>query len=192
MDTIIRIIMNALDNLYLWVVSPLFDLLGRLLEFLLLRPMQYLHLPLFLQVCLVAVLTALLSLLIRKLAKVEEKEGNYRKEFLKQRKQHDDLALITDWKSREQFARSIDNEIDEGFNTYLAHRFSRMGFTYLIPLFLSLFWLDQVFSHNFVALVPDNSYGITGVSTQLVFLLSYCAVLVAYFWQRKNRLLKAI
>lgn len=190
METIIQMIVDSLDKLYLWVVSPFFLLLGRLLEVLLLRPMQYLHIPLYLQVCLIAACTAGLSLLIRRVTRIEEKENRYRREFLEQRKQHDDLHLITDWKSREKIARSIDDEIDEGFNTYLAHRFSRMGFTYLIPVFLSLFWLDVVFKHTFVAGVPDNHYGISGVSTQLVFLVSYCIVLIVYFRQRKKRQLK--
>lgn len=187
MVAIIQTISDTLDELYVWVVSPFFNLLGQLLDLLLLRPMQYFHFPLYLQVCLIAAFTAGLSLLIRKLTKIEEKENRYRREFLEQRKQHDDLHFITDWKSREKIARSIDDEIDEGFNTYLAHRFSRMGFTYLIPVFLSLFWLDVVFKHNFVADLPDNHYGIAGVSTQLVFLVSYCTVLIVYFRQRKKR-----
>lgn len=187
METLLHPFLTLLDTLYFGIISPLFLLLSQGLEQVLLGPLRLLQLPVTLQVMCVAVAAAALSLYIRKLIKVEEKEAAFKKQFTAKKRQQDDLHLISDWKSREKFAKAIDDDIDYDFNTYLAGRFARYGITYLLPIFLTLFWLDGIIHETFLIGLPASS-GYPGLSTQFVFLLTYCTALFIYFRLRKKRL----
>lgn len=192
MEQIIKTISTLLDLLYFEVVGPAFLLFARGLDMLLIQPLQFLHVPPFLQVMVIALTTVLVSISLRRLLKVDEKDAAFKAVFTARKAGQDDLCLISDWKSRETFAKAIDDEIDKDFNVYLAERFARHGMVYLLPIFLSLFWLEQVMENNLLWPLPANSYNIPGISIQLVFLLTYCFVLLIYFRiTRKRRLSKA-
>ena len=150
--------------------------------------MQMVHLPPAMQVVVVAVLTASLSLFLRKMVKAEEKDRIFKEQFTAKKKQQEELHRITDWKSREKFAKAMDDDIDEDFNTYLAGKFARYGIAYLLPLFLVLYWLTITTGYTTVIELPDNSQNITGIPVMVVFLVSYCAWLFGYFTLRKKKL----
>ncbi len=187
MENLLKPILSLLDSLYFGIISPVFSIMGQGLELLLIRPLQLLQLPAAFQVMFVAVCAAGLSLYIRNVLNVEKKEEAFKKQFTAKKKKQEDLHLISDWKSREKFAKTIDDDIDQDFNAYLAGRFSRYGLTYLLPIFLSLFWLDGVIDQRFIIALPQNSQGYTGLSTQIVFLAAYGITLFISFRIKKRR-----
>lgn len=187
MENVLKPIYALMDTLYFGVISPVFSFISEGLEVILLEPLRMLQLPVALQVVWVAIFAAALSIYVRKLVKVEEKEAAFKKQFTAKRAKHEDLNLISDWKSREKFAKAIDDDIDEDFNTYLAGRFSRYGMAYLLPIFMTLFWLDGIITDTFIIALPEST-GYQGISTQIVFLFAYCTTLFIYFRRRKNRL----
>ncbi len=188
MEQLFKTISNLLDLLYFEVISPGFVLVARGLDILLIQPLQFLHIPPVVQIMFIAFLTGMLSMVIRHLLQVEEKEAVFKATFTKKKAAQDDLKLISDWKSRETFAKTIDNDIDQDFNSYLAERFARHGLVYLLPIFLSLFWLENALESSGILFhVPENRFGIEGIYPQFVFLLTYCLVLFTYFRLRRKK-----
>lgn len=189
MELIIKTISELLDSLYFEIISPVFAALGRVLDLLLIQPLQFLQIPPVLQVICIATLTALLSLGLRRLVKVEEKDAAFKAAFARKKAAQDDLKLISDWKSRETFAKTIDQDIDQDFNSYLAGRFAGHGIVYLLPIFLSLFWLENSsLPSGILFYLPENRFGIEGIYPQFVFLLTYCSVLFTFFRRRRKKL----
>lgn len=172
---------NFLDLLFYQLIAPLFILLGRGLEFCLLKPMNLLGIPFGLELVLIAVLTALLSILLRKLLKVEMKEKAFRDQFLSKKKQQENLHLISDWKSREKMARAVDDDIDQDFNSYLAGRFARYGIAYLLPIFLTLYWLTNTSGYS-----DKVPYGGQEIPSMVVYLVTFCLTMFIYFRLRKR------
>jgi ABC-type transport system involved in cytochrome bd biosynthesis fused ATPase/permease subunit len=188
MEQLFKTISNLLDFLYFEVISPCFVLVARGLDILLIQPLQFLHIPPVLQIMFIAFLTGMLSMVIRHFLHVEEKEAVFKATFTKKKDAQDDLKLISDWKSRETFAKTIDDDIDQDFNSYLAERFARHGMVYLLPIFLSLFWLENALeSSGILFYLPKNRFGVEGIYPQFVFLLTYCLVLVTYFRLRRKK-----
>ncbi len=193
---IIDMITALLGWLFTGLVSPFFSLLGRGLELLLLRPMDLTGLPVAGQVAVVGMLAGLLSLFLRRLLRVGEHEDTFIAAFAAKKERQKDFALLDDWKTRDLFFRVSDRDLDEDFNTYLAHRFALHGIVYLLPIFFTLFWLDTVFSSKVlisrvgvaaVMPLPANSYGLTGVPVALVFFIFYLLVLFAAARRRMRR-----
>ena len=190
MEQLLKTISNLLDLLYFEVISPVFVFIARGLDMLLIHPLQLLQIPPVVQIMFVALLTGMLSMIIRHLLGVEKKEAAFKAVFTAKKEAQDDLKLISDWKSRETFAKTIDNDIDNDFNSYLAERFARHGMVYLLPIFLSLFWLENSpLPSGILFYLPENRFGIQGIYPQFVFLLTYCMVLFTFFrLNRKKRL----
>jgi len=185
---------GGLDWLFFAVVSPLFAAAGRGLEWFLLKPLDLLGIPVPWQVLVVAMFTALLSMLLRRLARVDEKEKEFKKLFSTKKEKQKDIDAIADWKTRDMFYRTTDNDIDEDFNTYLAQRFARHSAVYLLPIFLSLFWLETVFTNEELAArlgssypipLPANGYGVEGLSVTFIFLAGYILSLIVLFRARR-------
>jgi membrane protein implicated in regulation of membrane protease activity len=187
MEHLLQTISTFLDLFYSEVVGPFFFSIGKAMEIVLIHPLRMLLVPTALQVVIVAVFTGMLSISIRRFMGVEKKDAAFRSEFLRKKQAQQDLGLITDWKSREAFAKVIDEDIDGDFNTYMAERFVRHGLVYLLPLFFALFWLESVIGSSQVLYpFPENSWGIQGLSVPFVFLLTYCCFLVLYFRLRRK------
>lgn len=186
-DQLLKTISSVLDSLYFEIISPAFILVAKGLDMLFIQPLQFLQIPPVLQIMFIAFLTGMLSIAIRRLVRVEEKEAAFKKSFTRKKDAQDDLKLISDWKSRETFAKTIDNDIDNDFNSYLAERFARHGMVYLLPIFLSLFWLENVLGSTILFSVSENRFGIQGIYPQFVFLLTYCLVLVIFFRMRRKK-----
>ena len=187
MEQLLKTIASTLDFLYFELISPTFVFVARGLDMLLIQPLQFLQVPPVLQIMFIALLTGMLSMVIRRLVHVEEKEAAFKATFTKKKDAQDDLKLISDWKSRETFAKTIDNDIDQDFNSYLAERFARHGMVYLLPIFLSLFWLENVLDSGILFYLPENRFGLKGIYPQFVFLLTYCLALVTFFRLRKKK-----
>ncbi len=194
MFTILEKITGGLDWLFAALVSPLFTGMAQGLELLLLRPLTLLHIPIALQTVIIAALTACLSLAIRALIQVEKEEGLFRKKFVAKRTSQKNIDLIPDWKTRDSFYRTTDSDIDDDFNTYLAQRFARHTATYLLPIFLALYWLEtalptekleQMVGVPYALALPANGYGIEGLSVPFIFLLAYAASLISLFTGRR-------
>ena len=186
-EQLLKTVSRLLDSLYFEIISPAFIFVAKGLDVLLIQPLQFLQVPPVLQIMFIAFLTGMLSMAIRHLVRVEEKEAAFKSTFTKKKDAQDDLKLISDWRSRETFAKTIDNDIDNDFNSYLAERFARHGMVYLLPIFLSLFWLENVLDSGILYELPENRFGIQGIYPQFVFLLTYCLVLVAYFKVRRKK-----
>jgi len=192
MEQLLKTISSLLDILYFEVISPGFVLVAKGLDMLLIQPLQFLQIPPVVQVMVIALLSAMLSMAIRHLIGVEKKEAAFKATFTKKKAAQDDLQLISDWKSRETFAKTIDDDIDQDFNSYLAERFARHGMVYLLPIFLSLFWLENALESSGVLFkLPENRFGIQGIYPQFVFLLTYCLVLFTFFRLRRKKLKKS-
>ena len=188
MDSLLAFFSSLLDTLFYGAIVPLLSLIGSLMELVILNPMQLMHLPPAMQVILVALLTASLSLMLRRLVKADEKDRMFKENFIAKKKQQEELHRITDWKSREKFAKAMDDDIDEDFNTYLAGRFARYGIAYLLPIFLVLYWLDVTTGYTTVINLPGNSTHMSGIPVMVVFLATYCVCLFGYFTLRKRKL----
>lgn len=178
-EKIAQIAVQAIDSLYTSLVSPFFNMLGHGLELILLKPMTFLHIPIVMQIILLAALTAAFSIFIRGKIGATEKEKKFQHRFQDLKKCQEPIGEITDWKQRDVLYRTSDNLIDEEFNTYLAQRFAQQMMIYLIPIFMVLFWLNQVFLD---AMPPLQSIklllGLKNIPISLIFLPSYVAVLI--------------
>lgn len=190
MRTIIDMALTALDWFFNAIIVPFFVITGQGLEWLLLRPMVLLHVPVFLQTVIIAVMAGAGSMLIRHLIKVEAREKAFQAKFSRKKEQQREIELLTDWKTRDLLYRTMDNDLDEDFNTYLAQRFAIHTAVYLLPIFLTLSWLDNVLSRErlleltgspHVLTLPGNAYGITGLPVASVFLMGYVATLICFF-----------
>ena len=194
--------MESLERIFDWLfydgIAPLFQLLGRLLSLVFIQPLASMHLPVWLHVILIAVLTAMFSFTLRHLLKVDEKVKRFNTLFAEKRRRQQDLQLIPNKYSREALYRVTDDELNSDFNTYLAHHYARYVTVYMLPIFLVLAWLNSVFSENmlmarfghpFVLQVPANSFGVAGLSVTSIFLLTYVLCLIIGFQvlRRRNR-----
>ncbi len=188
MEKLIEFISSFFDHLYFSFIDPIFFYLGRVLEYLLISPLDFFHVPPIGKIILVALLTAALSLVLRRLLKVDEKERAFKKLFMEKKEKQQDLTLIPDWKSREALYRVTDNDIDEDFNTYIAGRYASYVAIYLLPIFLTIHWLGTIFNEApFVMYLPaENPCGLEGLSIQLVFLATYVIGLVTFYFMRKK------
>ncbi len=188
---------RLLDLLYFGVITPLFRAVGWVLSLVFIRPLAWLHTPIWLHVALLGTITAVFSLQIRRLLRVDEKVARFNAVFAEKRRRQQNLQFIPDKYSREALYRVTDDELNNDFNTYLAKHYARYVTVYLLPVFLTLAWLNTVFSHSFlmhiggipyVIGVPENRFGIQGLTVTAVFLLSYILSLMAgFFLQRKLR-----
>lgn len=195
MDFIPPQITAVFDWIYAGIVVPVFSSASRILEFVVLNPMDALKFPFWLEIVIIASLTAFLSLFIRKLLRIDEKEAAFQAAFLARKEAQELIKDIDDWKKQAVLYDASDEQLDEEFNTYLAQRFSRYGLTYLMPVFLVLFWLDcarpaylleERTGSSFAINLPPNSFGIPGISVPLLFLIVYLLLIAGYFKFRKK------
>lgn len=185
-----------LDWLFAEAISPLFRLIGEGFELVVLKPLILLHLPLVYQVAVIGVLTGMLSQLIRALIRAEEKETAFQRKFAAKKSLQQPIADVADWKARDFLYRASDHELDDDFNTYLAHRFARYGLVYLLPIFTTLFWLESVLPEEalvagssgglYILMMPVNGLGLEGLTVSVVFLCSYVLFHLLFFPLRKT------
>jgi len=188
MEHLLQTISTLLDLLYSEAVGPFFTLIDRSLDVLIIRPLQILQMPPVLQVMVIAVLTGMFSVAMRRCMGSEEKDAVFREKFVLRKQSQNDLKVISDWKSRETFAKVIDDEIDRDFNTYLSERFARHGLVYLLPIFLCLFWLEHAIKPSGILIaLPQNRFGIQGIYMPFVFLLTYCTFILIFFLLRRKK-----
>ncbi len=201
MDFIPGFIRDFLDWLMIGVLTPLFSTASHFLQVLIITPLDAIGAPLWMQVTLVALLTAGISLFIRKLLRVDEKEEAFRQAFLARQQAQELIKEIDDWKKQSVLYDASDSELDEKFNEYLAQRFARYGITYLMPVFFALFWLDHIPSvvrlkeetgAVFVISFPSPVRGISGISLPLLFMTVYLLVIFLYFKFRPRRKIENI
>lgn len=190
MDLITTQVNAIFDWIFAGMVVPLFSTASHLMELVLLSPLDALHIPFWLEITVIASLTAFLSLLIRRHLKIDEKEAAFQEAFAARKEAQELIKDLDDWKKQSVLYDASDKQLDEEFNTYLAQRFSRYGLTYLMPVFLMLFWLDRVrpacelearTGSPFAVPLPQNCFGIPGISVPLLFLAVYLAWIAAYF-----------
>ncbi len=196
MDFIPGFIRDFLDWLMIAVLTPLFSSIGHFLNLLIIAPLNALGAPLWLQVTLVASLTAGISILIRKLLRVDEKEAEFQRAFLARKQAQELIKEIDDWKKQAVLYDASDKDLDERFNDYLAQRFARYGLTYLMPVFFALFWLDHIpavvrlkeeTGAVFVITFPSAVKGVSGISLPLLFMTVYLLLIFSYFKFRPKR-----
>ncbi len=183
---------NFLDKIYYAAIVPFFALGGRMLYFIFIQPMVCLDFPVSLQICVLAVLIALCSFALRHLLQVDEKTRAFNAQFAKKREQQQALQLITDKYSREALYRITDEDLNAQYNYFLAHHYARYVIIYMLPLFLTLAWLNQVYSTAvlgtpFVITIPANDFGVQGFSVTFLFLLTYVTCLIIGFRFLKKR-----
>ncbi len=182
---------NFLDKIYYGTIVPFFVLGGRVLYFIFIQPMVCLDFPVWLQVCVLAVLVTFCSFALRHLLRVDEKTRRFNEQFSKRREQQQALQLISDKYSRDALYRVTDEELNAQYNYFLAHHYARYVIIYMLPIFLTLAWLNQVYStavlgNPFVITIPVNDFGIQGFSVTFLFLFTYVISLIIGFWLKKK------
>ena len=191
MDTLNQI----LDWIYFGIITPIFCMIGWLLSLIFIRPLVAMHVPVWLHVALLGLLTAAFSHFIRHLLRVDEKVARFNELFAEKRRRQMDLQLIPDKYSREALYRVTDDELNDDFNSYLAHHYARYVTVYLLPVFLTLAWLNTVFTTSvlvarngipFVISLPANRFGVQGLSVTAIFLLAYILGLIGGFFLKKR------
>ena len=191
--------MESINRIFDWLyydcIGPIFQMIGRLLSLVFIQPLVWLHVPVWLHVALIAVLTSCLSFFVRSLLGVDEKVRCFNTLFAEKRRRQQDLQMIPEKYSREALYRVTDDELNNDFNTYLAHHYARYVTVYLLPVFLVLAWLNMVFSETFLTQlngttylfsVAENNFGISGLSVTFVFLLVYVVSLIVGFRLRRK------
>ncbi len=186
--TIQETFLRFLDLIFYEIISPFFHFIGHILDVVILGPLRFVNAPPMVQMVLVAMLTAIFCFFLRHLFQVEKKEHAFQKVFLKQKAQRDELHHINNWKTREQLAKTMDNEMDERFNTYLADRFVRYGLVYLLPMFLILFWVENSIGTQAVIILPAIFKSPLSLPSLVIFLTSYLITLIILFKKCKQRL----
>jgi len=196
MDFVPDFMRDFLDWLMYGVLTPLFSSISHILQVIIITPLEAIGAPLWLQVALVALMTAGISIFIRKLLRVDEKEAAFQKAFMERKKAQELIQQIDDWKKQSVLYDASDKELDEKFNEYLAQRFARYGLTYLIPVFFALFWLDHIPSvvrlkeetgAVFVIAFPSTVKGVSGISLPLLFMSIYLLAIFSYFKFRPKK-----
>lgn len=171
---------HILDWLWLGLVVPAAATLGELLAEVTLRPMTLLHIPPVVQVLAIGILTAFISMGIKKLLHIDEKEAEFLREIEMKREARELLRDVSDWKVKEVLQNATDSDIDEVYNTYISHKFAWFGITYLLPIFLTLFWLDtrvEFSGMRFLLEFPQRPLGIPGLSVPMTFFTGYLSTL---------------
>jgi len=141
LDFLYNAFLDIVDWIYGALIAPLFAFMSKALEQILLYPMDTVGIPIGVQIVIIGTLAAILSQMLRKALRVDKKEEAFRKMFMEKKAEQEHFKMISDWKKRQLLYETSDKELDELFNTYLAQRFSRYGLIYLLPIFLTLFWL---------------------------------------------------
>ncbi len=186
---------TLLDKIFYGLIEPLFSLLGQGLSMVFITPLVALRIPLPLHVALLAVLVALFAFWLRTRLRVDEKVAVFNQAFAAKRERQKDLQLISNKYSRSEMYEATDDELNDDFNTYLAHHYGRYVLIYLLPIFLTMAWLNTTFSDIFliervgipyVLPVPDNRYGVQGLSVTCIFLVSYIVTLISGFQIKKQ------
>ncbi len=193
-DIIWSNVKHGLDILFVRVIAPIFSAIGTLLYLILLKPLELLQLPIFLQVLIIGGLTGILSIYIKKMLRVTEKEQAFFEKFEKMKAVQKNFDLMEDWKARKVLYEASDKEIDEEYNTFIAQKFSHFGMVYLLPIFLTLFWLDTVYPASrlealnglpYTIIFPSQPFGLPGLSVPVTFFIGYIFVHLA--WSRINK-----
>jgi len=189
-------ISHILDWLFYDCITPVFIILGKLLSLIFIKPFVLFNTPLWLHIILLAVLMSFFSFYLRRLLKVEEKIQKFNKLFAEKRRRQQNLQYVSEKYSREALYRVTDDELNSDFNTYIAHHYARYVTVYMIPLFLVLAWLNSVFTDSylisqfgipFVLKVPENRFGMVGLSLSAIFLLTYVLCLIIGFHIMRRR-----
>jgi hypothetical protein len=144
--TFLHAINRLLDQLFFGLIEPFFILAGRVLEAAILTPLDLLHVPQPVQVMVIASLTGLLSLYLRRKVGLEKHEHLFRHSFAGIKKdQQICMEAVSDDKAREIIQQIGDNELDALYNNYLARRFVENGMAYMLPVLTVLLWLERAF-----------------------------------------------
>lgn len=185
---------HILDLLFIHVIAPIFSIIGKVLRLLLIKPMTLLQLPIFLQIMIIGALTGMLSIYIKKRLKVREAEKAFFEKFEKMKAVQKNFDLMEDWKMRKVLYEASDQEIDEEYNTFIAQKFAHFGLVYLLPIFLTLFWLDTVYPATYLEAInglpytlvfPSEPLGLPGLSVPVTFFLGY--IMVHLLWGRLQK-----
>jgi uncharacterized membrane protein (DUF106 family) len=187
---------QILDWIYFGIITPVFQVIGWLMSLVFIKPLAALHTPIWLHVAILGLLTAAFSHYVRHLLRVDEKVARFNELFAEKRRRQMDLQMIPDKYSREALYRVTDDELNSDFNSYLAHHYARYVTVYMLPIFLILAWLNMVFSSSvlvarygvpYVVSVPENRFGVQGLSVTAIFLLTYIVGLITGFFLKKKR-----
>ncbi len=173
------------------IITPLFLHLSNWLVILLIRPMDFLHIAMPLQVFLLGILTALLSWRLRTILKIPERTEAFRRLFQRKKQEQGMLAKGIDNKyARDALLRVSDEEIDEEYNAFMADYFSRYATAYLLPAVVAMAWIQNAFPKTLLfektgsPLLIDLGNkipGIQGLSVAAVFLAAYLLSLICLF-----------
>lgn len=169
-------LISMLDWLWLDLIVPVMSMVGEGLYRISIGAFSSLGIPISFSIFLIGILTSIVSLIIRVILKVDMRERVFQKKIQRKRELQEGISGIEDWKVQEVLTKATDEEIDEVYNTYLSYKFAWFGTTYLVPIFLVLYWLDTIPELNgvrFVVEFPPNPLGLPGLSVALTFFLGY-------------------
>lgn len=169
--------------------------MAQVLYFTLLKPLILLNIPIWIQICVIAVLTVTFAFWLRRILRVEEKVKKFKQGFTEKRMPQKDFKLIKDKRQRSDMYKASDDELNDIYNTFLAEHYARYVLIYLLPVFLIMAWLNDVYStevllartgYPFVINAPENDHGIQGFSVTLIFLVTYIISLITGFIIRRR------
>lgn len=191
-----QLLNTILDFIFYKGIYPTLLFIRNIFDVVFLGTLSFLSIPYSIQVVLIAICTVCFAFSLRRWLDVEAKEKIFRKKFVAQKTERDNISIIPDKRNRDAMFTSADQSIDEDFNTYLAQHYFRYVLIYLLPLFLVMAWLNSsldervlqvVSGQAYLFLLPSQPLNMQGVSVTLLFLLSYIVSLIVGF-QLKKRL----
>lgn len=127
---------------------------------------------------------------------MEEKTKKFNRIFAEKRMLQQDFQLVQNTYQCRAMYQASDDTLNNMYNTFLAKHYARFVSIYLLPLFLIMAWLNNVYSaevliiergYPFVLSAPANDYGIQGLSVTFIFLVSYIPSLIIGFLIRRHR-----
>ena len=182
------------DYIFNNMVMPPFSVVSHLLSIITVDPMTRAGIPVALQITAFGALTALCSMLLGRIAGNAKDEAEFQKVFHEKISSQKDMTRLSDWKIKKILMEASDNELDEIFNEYIAGKYVRYATTYLIPITFAEIWLNHVFNASklmdmngviWVLPLPDNSFGMEGISVSALFLATYLFFLFCFFILRR-------
>ncbi len=151
----------------------------------------------FWQIIALAVVTGIVSLLLRRILLIKVLETTFQSSFQKHLDHRKQFILCPNQHFRDMLYQASDQELNEDFNSYLAQRFVQQTLIYILPLLLSLSWLDNSLPTEgysadlgkpFIMVLPLGEYGIPGIPFPILFLIAYILILALGMWRdRQNR-----
>lgn len=183
MDNIIEISDKLFDGIYHGLIDPLLAGISFLLNFTF-SPLAFLS-PVI-QVCLIAVIAAFISILLARRFR-SKREKTLREDFKNRLASLKTASSIADKSVKKIVRRGINQQADTIYEKIILDKFSEIGVSYFFPMFFFLIWIEyDLFTPEKLELLTGSSFILitesgTQVSAAYLFIWFFSGFLFTYY-----------